>query len=62
MVITNHPKMIKMWADRCLHIITKEGHDKAKIWARQFFKPEQIKLINTEMLSRKGMPRYEGTT
>ncbi len=48
-----HPKFIAMWADRCVDMYKKYGWKVANDYAKDFFSPELLVLINKEINQRK---------
>lgn len=55
-VITNHPKMIRMWTKRLREVNAKFGKSIAARWAKDMFNAEQIQLINAELNKKNGPP------
>lgn len=47
-------KFIARWTDRCIEQKAKYGQQWTNQWAKEFFSPAVIRLINKEIERRKG--------
>lgn len=53
LIVSNHPKMIAMWAKRLFEIRGKYGRTTAEKWANHMFpEKETMELINKELQRR----------